>query len=170
MNKKVASRLSWKSFLREECGGTIVEFAVSAVLLFASFFGIMDFARGLYAYHFVSFAAQEGSRYAMVRGNDWSGACVSATSYGCAASSANITSFVQGLAPMGISSGNISVTPSWPQLNADNSSSGCNTTPTQNSQGCLVKVKVSYTFHFMMPFLPKSSLNMTATSEQPITY
>jgi Flp pilus assembly protein TadG len=162
--------LSWKRLLREECGGTVVEFAVSAVVLFASFFGIMDFARAIYAYHFVSYAAQEGSRYAMVRGNDWSGSCASATSYGCAASSANITSYVQGLAPTGISSSNISVTPSWPQLNADNSSSGCNTTPTQNSQGCLVKVKVTYAFNFMMPFLPKSSLNMTATSEQPITY
>jgi Flp pilus assembly protein TadG len=170
MNKKVVNRLSWKRFLREECGGTIVEFAISAVLLFASFFGIMDFARALYAYHFVSYAAQEGSRYAMVRGNDWSGACASATSYGCTASSANITSYVQGLATMGISSGNITATPSWPQLNADDSSSGCSTTPTQNSQGCLVKVKVSYAFHFIMPFLPLSAMNMTATSEQPISY
>jgi Flp pilus assembly protein TadG len=162
--------LSWKSFLREECGGTIVEFAISAVVLLASFFGIMDFARALYAYHFVSYAAQEGSRYAMVRGNDWSGSCASATSLACAASSANITSYVQGLAPMGISAGNITVTPSWPQENADNSSTGCNTTATENSQGCLVKVKVSYAFHFIMPFLPTSTLSMAATSEQVIAY
>jgi Flp pilus assembly protein TadG len=166
----VANRASWKRFLREERGGTIVEFAVSAVVLLASFFGIMDFARALYAYHFVSFAAQEGSRYAMVRGNDWSGSCASASSYACAASSANITSYVQGLAPMGITASNITVTPSWPQLNADNAATGCNSTATQNSQGCLVKVKVTYAFHFIMPFLPGSALNMSATSEQAIAY
>jgi Flp pilus assembly protein TadG len=163
-------RLCWKSFLREDRGGTLVEFAISALVLMASFFGIMDFSRALYAYHFVSYAAQEGSRYAMVRGNDWTGSCASASSYACAASSANITSFVQGLAPMGISSGNITVTPSWPQLNADNSSTGCSTTTTQNSQGCLVKVKVTYAFHFIMPFLPNSALNMSSTSENVIEY
>jgi Flp pilus assembly protein TadG len=162
--------LSWKGFLREERGGTLVEFAVSAVVLFAAFFGIMDFARALYAYHFVAYAAQEGSRYAMVRGNDWSGSCASATSYACAASSTNISSYVQGLAPMGISSGSITVTPSWPQANADGVAAGCNTTATQNSQGCLVKVKVSYAFYFIMPFLPHSSLTMTSTSEQVIAY
>jgi len=167
----MANRLRWKNIVRDNRGATLVEFAISAAVLLMLFFGIMDFARALYAYHFVSYAAQEGTRYAMVRGNDWPNACSSASSYGCAIGSSNeglIQTYVQGLAPMGISSSSITVAPSWPGTNVDSSPAGCGTA---NSQGCLVKVKVSYVFYFFTPsYLTNSSLTMTATSEKVITY
>jgi Flp pilus assembly protein TadG len=167
----MANRAQWWSIVRDDRGTTLLEFAISASLLLMAFFGIMDFARALYAYHFVSYSAQEGSRYAMVRGNDWSGSCASASSYGCQASSANIQSFVQGLAPPGIAAANIVVTPSWPEQNADGTSTGCSTTTTENSQGCLVEVTVTYTFYFFTPsYLKTSSMTMTATSEKVIEY
>ena len=163
-------RAELRRFAREERGGTLVEFAISASLLLMVIFGVMDCARAMYAYHFVAYAAQEGARYAMVRGNDWSIACASATSNACKASAANVQSYVQGLAPMGISSSSIVVTPSWPQTNARGSGTGCNTAATQNSPECLVKVQVTYAFHFVLPFLPTPALNMSATSEQVIAY
>ncbi len=144
---------------------------MSASLLLMVIFGVLDCARALYTYHFVAYAAQEGARYAIVRGNDWgSTSCASATSNACVATGANIKSYVQGLAPMGISSSSIVVTPSWPQTTESGSSTGCNSTTLQNSEGCLVKVQVTYAFHFILPFLPTPALNMAATSEQVISY
>jgi len=168
----MANRARWKSLAREDHGGTLVEFAISASLLLMAFFGIIDFSRALYAYHFVSYAAQEGTRYAMVRGNDWSGACASASSFDCSINSSNqalVQTYVQGLATPGISAGSVTATPSWPGTNAGGSSAGCSTAA--NSQGCLVKVKVSYVFYFFTPsYLSNSSMTMTATSEKVIEY
>jgi len=133
-------------------------------------FGIIDFSRALYSYHFVSSAAQQGARYATVRGADWPSACASATSYSCQASTANIKTYVQSLASMGITPANVTATPTWPQQNVNGASTGCNTTATQADQGCVVKVQVTYTFHFFLPYLPTAGLPMTATSVQVIAY
>jgi Flp pilus assembly protein TadG len=164
------NRGGWRKLARYERGDSLVEFGLSASILLMVVFGVMDCSRALCTYHFVSYAAQEGTRYAIVRGADWANSCASDTSYDCQASATNITSYVQGLAPMGISASDVTVTPSWPQKDVNGSSAGCNTSSTQNSQGCLVKVAVSYTFHFMMPYLPKSGVTMTATSEKVIAY
>ena len=166
----MTNRMRWPRIFREDDGQTLVEFSISSFVLFMAMLGIMDFSRALYTYHFVSFAAQEGTRYAMVRGVDWTPACASASSYGCQASAANITTYVQSLAPPGVTASKITVTPTWPELNADGTSSGCSSSATENSQGCMVKVQVTYSFQFLMPFIPKSALNMSATSERVIAY
>ena len=84
----------------EERGDSMVEFALSAIVLFSAIFGILDCSRALFVYHFVSYAAQEGTRYAIVRGSAFSGtSCATTSTLACDATSANITSYVQGLAP-----------------------------------------------------------------------
>jgi Flp pilus assembly protein TadG len=133
-------------------------------------FGIIDFSRALYSYHFVSCAAQQGARYAIVRGGDWPSSCATATSYSCKASATNIKTYVQSLTTLGITAGNVTVTATWPQLTVDGTTTGCNTGATEADQGCLVKVQVSYTYHFFLPYLPTAGLPMTATSEQVIAY
>ena len=57
---------------RREAGGTLVEFALSATILLTLVFGVMAMCMALYIYHFVSDAAREGARYAMVRGSSCS--------------------------------------------------------------------------------------------------
>jgi Flp pilus assembly protein TadG len=166
----VGRRVVLKTVLWEDGGGSLVEFAFVLLGLLMAMFCVVDFSLSMYAYHFVSYAAQEGTRYAMVRGADWPSSCASAGSYDCRASSANITSFVQGLTAPGLNASNITVTPSWPELTVDGSSTGCNTTATENSKGCMVKVQVSYSFHFIMPLFPTSALTMTSTSQQVIAY
>ena len=52
-----------------ETGGAIVEMAVSSSVLFAMFFGIFEFAFASYSYNYVSDAAREGARWAIVRGS-----------------------------------------------------------------------------------------------------
>jgi len=143
---------------------------ISISLLLMVTFGIIDFSRALYSYHFVSCAAQQGARYAIVRGADWASSCASATSYNCQASSANIKTYVQSLASMGITAANVAVTPTWPQQTVNGTTTGCDTSATQADQGCVVKVQVTYSFHFFLPYLPAAALPMTATSEQVIAY
>ncbi len=150
----------------DERGSTLVEFAASAVLLFTLVFGIMDCSRALYVDHFVANAARDGTRYAMVRGSSWTSSCTTAIAYGCAASSSNIASFVQSLATAGINSADITTTATWPGTDATGAS--CTSSGPANGLGCVVAVKVAYSFSFIVPFLPKKALVMSSTSKVTI--
>jgi Flp pilus assembly protein TadG len=134
-------------------------------LLLTFLFGIMDFSRFLYTYHFVSEVAREGSRYAMVRGSTYGSAvCASTSTFACNATAANVTSYVQGLTPPGITSSSLTVTATWPGAAPTGAATACSTTNGNNSPGCLVQVVVSYPYKFMLPFLPKSSSTWTVSS------
>jgi Flp pilus assembly protein TadG len=152
--------------VREERGSALVEFAASAVLLFTLVFGIMDCSRALYIDHFVANAAREATRYATVRGSSWTSNCTTAIAYGCIASSSNVASFVQLLATSGINPADITTTTSWPGTDATGAS--CTGSGPANSLGCVVVVKVSYSFSFMVPFLPKNALVLSSTSKVTI--
>jgi Flp pilus assembly protein TadG len=160
----------WRRFARGERGDSTIEFGIAISLLLMLVFGIIDCSRALYSYHFVSYAAQQGARYAIVRGGDWPNSCAAVTSYSCEASAANIKTYVQSLATLGITGGNVAVTSTWPQETVDGIATGCNTSATEDNQGCLVKVQVTYTYHFFLPYLPTAGIPMTATSEQAIAY
>ena len=154
----------------DEQGSTLVEFAVVLVVLLTFLFGIMDFARYLYTYHFVCNAAREATRYAIVRGStSGSTACASATTFGCNATAANVTSYVQSITPRGISPSALTVTTTWPGTGPAGAATACDTTNGNNSPGCLVVVQVSYPFKFILPFLPKSTWGMTSTSQMAIS-
>jgi len=129
-------------------GSTLVEFAVVLTVLFMFLFGIMDCARALYAYHFVSDAAREGARYAIVRGsscNSWGTACPAAAS--------DIQTYLRNV-PLGIKSSAVTVTTTWNP---------------NNDPGSTVQVKVQYSFNFILPFLPKSALVMSSSSKMVIS-
>lgn len=150
--------------LRDEQGSTTLEYAIVLTVLLTFLFGIMDFSRFLYTYHFVSEAAREGSRYAVVRGSTFAGtACASTATFACDATAANVQSYVQGLTPPGVASSSLTVTTAWGA--APTGSTGtCPTASPGNNPGCTVKVVVSYPYKFMLPFLPKSSSTWTVSS------
>lgn len=142
-------------------------------LLLTFLFAIMDFSRFLYTYHFVSEVAREGSRYAMVRGLTYgTTACASTSAFACSTTAANVTSYVQGVTPAGISAawttcGAVTspvVCTKWPGTAPTDAATACSTTNGNNSPGCLVQVVVSYPCKFTLPFLPKSSSTWTVSS------
>ena len=45
-----------------------METAMSMIILLTFMFGVMEAGFALYSYHFISEAAREGTRYAIVRG------------------------------------------------------------------------------------------------------
>ena len=144
-----------------EHGSTLIETAVSLVLLLTVVFGIMEVGWALYTYHFISEAAREGTRYAIVRGSS----CAASGSLCTDASQANIQSYIENLGFLGINSGNMTVTATWPTTGAacTPSASPC------NNPGNLVQVTVAYKFPLSIPFVKASTINMSSTSEMVIS-
>jgi Flp pilus assembly protein TadG len=148
---------------RNSRGSVIVEFALSASILFSLVFGVLTMCLALYSYHFTAEAARQAARYAMVRGS-------SCATYGNFTSncpvttSSQIQTYVQSLNFPGITSSNISVTATWPTIGTvcAPSASPC------NNPGNVVKVKVSYLLPLAIPFVSSSSLTMTSTSQMVI--
>lgn len=162
-------------FQREEHGATLVEFAMTAWVLLVLMLGAFQWMFAMYAYHFTTYAAQQATRFAMVRGATWSediatNCSTSSTNftvpYACTASSTDIQNYVKSLATGGINPANITVnTNNWPGTTPDGTTTGC--TAEANSKGCQVKVTVTYTFNFL-PFVSKTAMSMSATSEKAI--
>jgi len=165
MTKKQNAARTLLKLTRDNRGSELVEFALSATMLLTLMLGILDCCRALYAYHFVSWAAQQGTRYAAVRGADWGSSCATTATFSCNATNANVVSYVQSLVNPGISASALTVTPTWPGTTVSGSSSAC---AAKNTQGCMVVVKVSYTFSYILPFMPRSAMVFNATSQRPI--
>jgi Flp pilus assembly protein TadG len=159
-------------------GGSLVEFAFVLTALFMLTFGIVDFSKAMFAYHWVSFAAHEATRYASVHGSTYFTPCPTSTPFvmtsNChvnVSNTANITNYVQtfaqGIYLNGTTSGNggLAVTTTWP--GSTGSPTVCNTTKGTNSPGCPVKIVVTYIYGFSLPFLAGkvASITMTSTSQ-----
>ena len=139
-----------KSLVCDEDGAELVEFALSATIFFTLIFGIMEFCLVIYADNFVAIAAQQGTRYAMVRGSDWTSSCASTSSYGCEVTASDVQNYILGLERLGLNLTASNITVTWPGTTAAGANAGCAASP--HGQGCQVKVTVSYTFSLRIPF------------------
>lgn len=167
------------SFVPDESGSELVEFAMTALVLMILLIGVFQTMLAMYAYHFTTYAAQRGVRFAMVRGYTWSKNVTTNCStsappsftmaYNCTASSSDIQNYVQSLATLGINQSNVSINTTssylWPGKTPDGATAPCATHA--NSQGCLVKVSVTYTMN-IFPFLGSATTSIAATSEKTI--
>ena len=57
-----------QNLLRED-GASIVEMALASAVVMGMLFGVTYMSLALYTFHYISEAAREGSRYAIVRGS-----------------------------------------------------------------------------------------------------
>src|ERR1700677_920507 len=162
---------------RRQNGSALVEFALVLVVLFTMMFGIIDFSRCIYAYHWTAEAAREASRWASVRGEDcttWTSACPNAVN-------TDVTAYVQTVVSSGIyvsstvtgspanTAGALGVTTTWPGTAGNGGT--CFTSPqTSKNPGCVVKVQVQYVYGFTLPYLTSlSKITMTSTSQVVIS-
>jgi Flp pilus assembly protein TadG len=146
---------------REEQGATVVEMALSVMILLTVLFGLIEICLALYTYHYVSDAAREGTRYAIVHG----AACTTVSGVSCTATSDQIQTYVQDLGYPGINPSNITVTTTWsayPVGGACNAA-GC------NGPGDLATVMAQYNFLLSIPFTTATTLNLTSTSSMVIS-
>jgi Flp pilus assembly protein TadG len=116
-------------------GVTFTEFAIVALPMLMITFGIMAFGMAVYSYSFVSNAARDAVRYAIVHGD----ASLSP------ATTADIQQYVRNEA-YGLNSTGLNVATTW--------------TP-DNKPGSVVKVQVTYAFH---PFYPMSHMTLPLSS------
>ena len=152
--------------LWEEDGSEAVEFALAFSVWIAAAFMIMYVSFALYAAHFVANAAEEGARYGSVRGSSWNGASCTSNVLDCTASSTDVSNYVKSAVPPGLSTARMNISTAWPGTTS--SGDGCDTADGSNSPNCVVKVTVSYTFSFPLPFIPNSSRAFTSTSQMTI--
>lgn len=150
-----------------ELGSTLVETAVSILLLVMFLIAIFEVSLAGYSYHIVSELAQEGTRYAMVRGSTAAGsagtACTAPGPPTCVAQSADIQTFVKSFGFLDASL--MTVTPSW---SAFASGSSCPGTGPCNSPGNAVTVTVQYNFPVSVPFVSTNTISMSSTSSMII--
>lgn len=140
--------------LRDEEGATLVEFGLCSAVLFMSLFGIIALSGALYSYVFVSDAAREATRYAIVRGASCQGFS------NCSIDSAGLNTYVKQLGYPGINPANLSASASW---------SGSHSPA--KAPGNVVSVTVTYTYPLNIPFWPQSGslLHMASTSQMTIS-
>lgn len=129
-----------------ERGQTIVEFGLVSIVFFMLVFGIMDVARLFQSWVAIQHASREGARYAITGRIDCPG--LSNDRPGCIVrTSKNATA---GLTGGGLSGTDISVSyKSWDYP----SYAGAGLASNAGQQCDAVQVTVSYTHHFVTPFL-----------------
>lgn len=156
----------------DDAGGSLVEMAISSTILFAMFFGVFEFSWASYSYHYVSDAAREGARYAIVRGST---SCVNTPNLSnCNATAAQISTYVKGISYAGINPANLTVTTTWLTATTSTSTGSTVTTwatcssGTCNTPGYMVNVLVTYAFPLSIPFVPNRTISVNSTSQMVI--
>ena len=131
---------------------------MSASVLFMMLLGSMKVCQAVYTYHYISEAARDATRYAIVRGFNCD---TTKFTTACPAGTDDISNYVKGLGYPGISSSAITVTTSWAGYP---SGVVCTPDPNCKNNGNLVTVKVQYAFPATIPFFGTKTWNMTSTS------
>jgi Flp pilus assembly protein TadG len=123
------------SFIEDDKGAAMVEFAIASTVFVVILLGILEFGFAAWAKNSVAADAREGARYAMVRG----------TTSGRIATTDSVSNYVKSKTNLGNS---IVVVTTW---NPD------------NTPGSTVTVKVRYAVPRRGPFLPARTDSSTST-------
>lgn len=171
-----------RSLLRDERGGTLVETALSFVLLLMLIFGVIEGSLAVYSYHYLASAAHEGTRYAIVRGGGWEVNCDPSgngnigTGYGssgCIASTADVANYVasRNFPGLHITAGQVCV--QYLSSSPSSTTTATCTTPsaanTNNAPGDIVQVSINYPYTLSVPFLRSHTFYMVSTSQMVIS-
>jgi Flp pilus assembly protein TadG len=156
---------------KDETGSALVEFALVAMLFFVMLYGIIDFGRAFYTYHFLSHAARSAARWAMVNGNSCAadGSCNgTAPMNNGPASEADVQNYVQGMVPVGVDPTHV-VTSACGVVGKTCAASPPSCT-NNNGPGCTVSVTVTYNLNFLAPFVHSGAVPLSSTSEMIIAH
>ena len=142
--------------LADTRGSTIIEFALSALLLLLLIFGVFEMSRMLLIYNTVANAARAGDRYAIVNGED-TGTTVS-----------QIKTLVKNYlsaAPMNTSNATVNVCYAGATVTGGVCSGG------SNAKGSTVSVSVTYPYDPFVTFYSSFlSIHISSTSQGVITW
>jgi Flp pilus assembly protein TadG len=146
-----------RDIVRGENGETLVAFAVTLPILLSFLFGMVQVCLVFYTYEWISEAAREGTRYAMVHGSTCeSSGGVSCTVSGTsgAGSFLSVNSYVSAFGLPNLGGGTMNVVTTYPD--------GDEVPPHR------VMVNVTYTFPYKIPFASTKPISLSSTSEMSI--
>lgn len=179
---------------RGEYGGSLVETAICITLLLGLILGVIEGCWAIFSFHYIADAAREATRYAVVRGSDWTtstgavNSCDSVAGSGtgyaapaCAASVQDVQNFAAnlGLGPVGLTAADVcveylsSTSMPTPPITCTASTGTPTSNPALNdAQGDIVVIQITYPFTFGLPGYTVSALtyNLKTTSEAVIAY
>ncbi|HEY2468851.1 MAG TPA: TadE/TadG family type IV pilus assembly protein [Terracidiphilus sp.] len=169
--KKLADKRRFSAAMGEE-GGSLVEMALSCLILIPILFGIVQLSIGLYCFHYAADAAREATRWAIVRGascntNFGTAYCSPTDAKAAGATGNDIAQYVRGLGyPY---SGALTTTTKWCVASASTPAtwSSCSTNQ-DNELGNQVQVTVSYAYPLVIPFVKTNTLNVSSVSSMTI--
>lgn len=155
-----------------EQGGSLVEMALSCLVLIPILFGIIQLSIGLYCYHFAADAAREATRWAIVRGSTCNGIfgagyCAPTSANSSGALNSDIAQYVRTLGyPYSTS---VTTLTKWCTKGASIPATWTTCSTTQNNApGNLVQVTVSYSYPLAIPFIKKNTINLSSVSSMTI--
>jgi Flp pilus assembly protein TadG len=150
-------------------GASLLEFALACPIFLLMLTGIVEIAWALYTYNYVSHAAREATRYAVVRGST---SCTNTANLpNCNATAAEIKAYVQANAYGGIQSNSMTVRATWlaaSPVTPPETWTAC-TSGTCNAPGNLVQETVTYPFSLAIPFWGAPLINISSTSQMVIS-
>lgn len=149
---------------KDDRGMALVEFALSACMLLLMEIALFHLCIAIYSYGFVSDAAREATRYAMVRGSTLSNDCTAPGFANCIAQTSDVQSYVKGLALPGINTNNLTTTTTW----LTSAGAACGTADSCKVPGNFVKVKISYTYPYLNPFSSSPTTTLTMSSQSQV--
>lgn len=179
---RLHSRSSLVSILRcaarNESGATLVETAIAILVFFCLLLGVIQGGMAAYSYHYLSNAAHEATRYAIVRGASWGSSCDGSGAAGsgydssmCTASTEDIANFVARRGFPGIHIVPSDVCVEYFSSVPSSASTSCTTSTgstLSNSTGDIVQVTITYPFSFSLPGLRTYTYTMSSTSQMVI--
>ena len=130
-----------RRLMRGESGQELIEFALASLIFLITVFGTLEFGLGVWQYNMVSDLAQEGARWASVRGS---------TSSILHASSADVQTYVQGRST-GVTV-TVTATPD----------------PSTLAPGATVSVLVQTTFSPLTSLIPFAAMTLQSTAQMVI--
>lgn len=149
-----------------ERGQALVEFALIFPVFILLLFGILDLGRAIYAYNTVADAAREGARVAIVNQIQTSPDCAQdrPIQNPLAPHWSIKTCAAQSAISLGIQATDVTVSYAAPSISPTLT---CNPTV---SVGCIVSVKVDYTFRAVTPVISNiiGVISMSSTSSVPV--
>jgi Flp pilus assembly protein TadG len=137
-------------------GQTLVEFALSVLMLVMLLIGVVEISRMVLMYTTVANAAKAGARYAIVNGSDAS------SPSGPSADDPTVITVVKNFASAGgLNTANLTVHVNYYSVGG--------VTPACNTVGCWVQVTASYPYNPLTSYFPIST-HLGSTSEGAITF
>jgi Flp pilus assembly protein TadG len=159
---------------RNDVGGTVVEMALSSLILFATFFAVFEVTMACYTYNAVSQAARETASWGVFRGSKCS--TYTPGQSHCGASQTDLQNYAISSTPLNWSqctTANPCLTASWMKASTVTDSTthltstswatctgGCSPDP-----GNLLLVTINYPYALTFPVVKTFNINLTSTSQ-----